>query len=99
MRLMHRRLITGALSNCVGKLVAVGAWFFLTPFVLGRLGVDGYALWVLVAAFAQYGTLLDLGIGGAIIKYVAEHTARREGERARSVVASAVWLYLGLAAI
>ena len=99
MRLLQRRLVTGAVSNCIGKLVAVASWFFLTPFVLARLGVDGYALWVLVAAFAQYGTLLDLGIGGAIIKYVAEHTARRDRETARSVVGSAVWMYLGLAAL
>jgi len=96
---LQRRLVTGAVSNCIGKLVAVASWFFLTPFVLARLGVDGYALWVLVAAFAQYGTLLDLGIGGAVIKYVAEHNARRDRETARSVVASAVWLYLGLAAL
>lgn len=95
--MIRHRLLTGALSNFVGKLTSVGVWFVLTPFVLAQLGPSGYALWVLVAAIASYGLLLDFGIGGAVVKYVAEHVARGEREVASALVASALWLYLGLA--
>ena len=97
--MIRRRLITGTLSNCVGKVTAVGTWFFLTPFVLAELGTSAYALWVLVGAIASYGLLLEHGFGGAVVKYVAEHVARGEGDAARAVVASATWLYLALAAV
>ena len=95
--MIRRRLITGTLSNCVGKLTAVGTWLFLTPFLLSELGPSAYALWVLVGAFASYALLLDHGFGGAVVKYVAEHVARGEREAARELVASATWLFIGLA--
>jgi O-antigen/teichoic acid export membrane protein len=50
-----------------------------------------------MSAIASYGLLLDFGIGGAVVKYVAEHVARGHTAAAREVVASAAWLYLGLA--
>src|SRR5687768_3295352 len=86
-------------SNGAGKLIASAAWFVLTPIMLGSLGADAFALWTLVGAIAAYGMLLEHGFGGAVIKYVAEHTARGEREAARAVVATSVWLYAGLAGI
>jgi O-antigen/teichoic acid export membrane protein len=97
--MIRRRLLTGTLSNCAGRVVAIGAWFFLTPFVLSTLGSRAYALWVLVGAIASYGMLLEGGFGGAVIKYVAEHVARHERGAAAALVASAVWLYSVLAVL
>jgi O-antigen/teichoic acid export membrane protein len=97
--MIRRRLLTGTLSNAAGKIISIGVWFVLTPFVLGELGPAGYGLWMLVGAVGAYGSLLDLGIGGAVVKYVAEHAARSEWDDARAVLASAQWLYLGLGLI
>ncbi len=97
--MIRYRLLIGTLSNCVGKATAVGIWFVLTPFLLGRLGPQEYALWVLTSAIAAYGFLLDFGVGSAIVKYVAEHTARDELDTAAAVIASARWLYVGFAII
>ena len=48
-----------------------------------------------------YGSLLDFGIANAITKYVAEYQARGDFDQARSLIATALWLYtiVGLAAI
>jgi O-antigen/teichoic acid export membrane protein len=95
--MIRQRLLTGTISNFAGKLSTVVVWFLLTPFVLSRLGPNGYALWVLMGAISSYGFLLDFGIGGAVVKYVAEHVARGEHAAARALLASAIWLYLALA--
>lgn len=97
--MIRERLLTGTIANFAGKLSTVVVWFVLTPFVLSRLGPGGYALWVLMGAISSYGFLLDFGIGGAVVKYVAEHVARGEHAAARALIASAVWLYLALALI
>ena len=97
--MIRYRLLVGTLSNCVGKATAVGIWFVLTPFVLGRLGPQEYALWVLTSAITSYGFLLEFGVGTAIIKYVAEDTARGDHETAAAVIASARWLYVAFAII
>jgi O-antigen/teichoic acid export membrane protein len=97
--MIRRRLLIGTLSNGAGKLIASAAWFVLTPIMLAALGADAFALWSLVGAIAAYGMLLEHGFGGAIIKYVAEHIARGEQAAARAIVATAVWLYAGLAVV
>lgn len=95
--MIRRRLIVGTLSNVGGRVSGVVTWFLLTPFVLTHIGPTGYALWTLLTALSSYGMLLDFGVSGAVVKYVAEHTARGERAAARVVIASAMWLYSGLA--
>lgn len=95
------RVLRGTVSNYVGKFIAVGTWFFLTPFILHQLGASGYGLWVLVGSVVNYGALLDLGIASAVTKYVAEYLARGESHQARGLVATTLRLYslLGLVVI
>src|SRR5687767_5696789 len=97
--MIRRRLLTGSCSNLASKAIAVGTWFLMTPYLLAKLGTSGYALWILLASTASYGFLLELGIGGAVIKYVAEHVARGERQAARQVIVSAMWLFAGLAIV
>jgi O-antigen/teichoic acid export membrane protein len=100
-RLIHRRVVRGTASNAIGQALTLGTWFLLTPFILSRLGPTSYGLWALVGSVVAYGSLLDLGIAGALIKYVAEYNARGETSQARGLIATSLWLYtaLGLAAI
>lgn len=95
--MIRQRLLAGIASNVLGKFAGVAIWFVLTPFILRRVGPGGYALWVLMGAVSSYGFLLDFGIGGAVVKYVAEHVARGEYKHAQAMIASARWLYLAIA--
>jgi O-antigen/teichoic acid export membrane protein len=94
-----RRIALGSASNAVGRVVALVTWFALTPFILDRLGPAGYGLWVLVGSVTAYGYLLDLGIGGAVVKYVAEHRVDGDWGTASSLVAAGLRLYLALAGV
>lgn len=98
---IRRRVLVGTASNYLGKLVTLAVWFFLTPFILKRLGESDYGLWVLVSALASYGWLLEFGIGNGVSKYVAEYLARGDREQAQRLVTTAFWLYsaAGLVAI
>src|SRR5262245_28772268 len=98
---IRHRVLRSTASNFMGKLITLGTWFLLTPFILHQLGPTGYRLWVVVGSTVAYGTLLNFGISGAVIKYVAEHRARGEREEAHSLVATALCLFsvLGLVSI
>jgi O-antigen/teichoic acid export membrane protein len=98
--ILHRVLRSTA-SNFIGKLITLGAGFLLTPVILHQLGAIHYGLWALVGSVVAYGSLLDLGIAGAVIKYVAAYRATGENEQAHSLVATALRLYslLGLVAV
>jgi O-antigen/teichoic acid export membrane protein len=93
-----RRVAVGSASNLVGKAVALATWFLLTPFILGELGPVEYGIWALVGSLGAYGYLLDLGLAGSVVKYVAEHRARGEWDEARALVATAVRIYIVLGA-
>src|SRR5262245_19735364 len=99
--LIFQRVLRNTISNYIVTLVTLGTGFFLTPFILHQLGASSFGLWMLVGSVVMYGSLLDFGIGGAVIKYVAEYHARGEIKQAHSLVATALCLYsiLGLIAI
>jgi len=90
---LPRHVALSTAANYAGQIVNLGVWFLLTPFILHHLGRDQYGLWVLVASFVAYGTLADLGVGAALVKYVAEYRARGESEIASQLIATSLWLY------
>ena len=94
--MIARRVAIGSASNLVGKTIALGTWFLLTPFILARLGPVDYGIWVLVGSLGAYGYLLDLGVAGAVAKYTAEFRARGEWGEVHDLVASALRVYLVL---
>ncbi len=99
--LHHSRVLSNVASNYFSKVVSLGLGFLLTPFILRELGTTRYALWALVGSVVGYGSLLELGIGGSVTKYVAELVTRGENEEARDLIAAALRLYMliSLAAI
>ena len=92
-------MLRATVSNLFGRGSSVLVTFLLTPFILGQLGPSWYGLLVLAGSLAGYGALLDLGIGGAVIRFVAHHSARDETDRVNAVIATASWLYLALGAV
>ncbi len=94
---IRRQVALGTAANYVGRLINIGVWFVLTPIIVSHLGSTNYGLWALVASFVAYGSLADLGIASAVTKYVAEYRARGDNETASQLIATALWLYCGLA--
>ncbi len=94
---IRRQVALSTASNYGGRVVTLAVWFVLTPIIYSHLGSTNYGLWALVASFVAYGNLADLGIASAIVKYVAEYRAHGDSETASELVATALWLYSGLA--
>jgi O-antigen/teichoic acid export membrane protein len=88
-----RHLARNTASNLVGQVLVLATWFALTPFIVHELGASKYGLWVLVASLVAYGDLLDLGVGTAVTKYVAEHRTRGESDEASALIATALRIY------
>ena len=96
MSAIARHMVRSTASNLAGQVLVLATWFVLTPFVVHELGATKYGLWVLVASLVAYGDLLDLGVGGAVTKYVAELRPRGQSEEASALIATALWIYSGV---
>ena len=75
--------------------------FFLSPFIVHTLGNTEYGVWVLLGSLVGYMGLLDLGVRGAVSRYIARHHARAEDEDAGRVASAglAIFSATGLVAL
>ena len=86
-------------ANWLGAGTTLVVGFFLSPFILHRLGDDAYGLWVLMFSLTGYYGLFDLGIRSSVIKYVAEFVATGDHERLRRIINTTIFVYCCAAAL
>jgi O-antigen/teichoic acid export membrane protein len=79
-------------------LIAINAVIGLVvlPYNVRHLGADDYGLWMLTAAVTTYFSVLELGYGGAIVKYVAEFRARKDAHALNEVLSTMFYVFSGI---
>ena len=75
------RFLSNVLWSGLGVAVNLFAGFILSPYIIRKLGLEGYGLWALVFSITGYFNLLDLGFRSAVVRYTAYYRARGENER------------------
>ena len=76
-----RALFWNSVSGTALYATTVVVSFAMSPFLVHRLGDGGYGFWELVLGLVGYLGILDLGVGPAVVRYVA--LASSSGDRAR----------------
>ena len=87
------------MANWGNYILSVAVSFFMMPFIIYHLGDVRYGIWVLVISLTGYLGLLDLGIGGSVIKYVAQFESQKDQKRMNSMSSSVFYLYSGIAIV
>ena len=64
--------------------------FFLVPFIVKKLSVEGYGIYILITSLVGFYAILDLGLGSALVKFVAELHEKNEFERLNLYINSTV---------
>ncbi|PRR84091.1 oligosaccharide flippase family protein [Clostridium vincentii] len=65
----------------------------LTPFMLRTLGQSQYGLYQLIGAFVGYMTVLDFGLGNAVIRYVAQYRHQKDRKSESNFLAMTLIMY------
>ena len=94
---MNRRI--GVRLSYVLMIFEVFSTLLLTPFIIRTLGQAEYGVYKLVAAINAYLLLLDLGVGNAIIRYIAKYRVNGERTKERQFLAVATIFYAAIACI
>lgn len=94
-------VVRNVLSNWGAYVLAMGINFFLSPYVVRHLGDTGYGVWTVILSLTGYLGLLDLGVRGAVTRYVAKFHAQADHEKASNLASSAMVIFssAGLAAM
>jgi O-antigen/teichoic acid export membrane protein len=71
------KVIKNTAYNIFGRIWFLVIGIFLTPYIIGHIGVERFAVWALVGVVTNYFGLLDFGIGSSYVKYISEfHTCK-----------------------
>jgi len=88
-----RKLIKNTLYNNFGYFWHLLVSLLLTPFIIYKLGVEQFGIWVLLEVIVIYLGFLDFpGIWGAFVKYIAEYHTKKDFENCSHVI-NLGWAY------
>jgi O-antigen/teichoic acid export membrane protein len=87
-----RNVATRYLVISVDTLVGL----LLMPFNLAHLGQAAWGLWLLTGSLNTYFTVLDLGYGGSITRFVAQYRAREDARAINEITSTLFVLFLGM---
>jgi O-antigen/teichoic acid export membrane protein len=95
------RVVRGVAMNWAALVFSSAVAFFLSPFVVHHLGNIAYGVWTLVISVISYIGLLDLGLRGAVTRYVSHHKSQSDHDKANQIVSGVLWfrLWISLLAI
>lgn len=93
-----KKISVNVLWNFIGQGWLLVLALFATPIIVHRLEVVLYGIYVLVAVVVDYFAFLQLGMGTAAVKYIAEFLSGNEKERIRAIFWSGMFahLFMGL---
>jgi len=93
----QRPLVTVA-RNLSTRYLAIGTdaaiGLLLLPFNVRHLGPSAYGLWMLTASMTTYFSVLDLGFGGSIVRFVAHYRARRDARGLNEIASTLAGIFL-----
>ena len=94
---MNRKI--GVIYSYVLMFVEVFSATLFTPFLIRSLGQSEYGVYQLVYSVTAYLMLLDLGIGNAVIRYMAKYRAENNKQKQEEFLGNATLFYCAIAVI
>lgn len=71
----------------------------MLPFNVGHLGQSAYGLWLLSASITTHFSLLDLGYGSSLIKFIAQYRAHRSVQALNEITSTLFFVYAAFGAL
>lgn len=91
--------VRNVIANWTAFVFSAVIGFVLAPFVVRSLGDATYGAWVLLGSTVGYLGLLDLGIRGAVMRYVANLHAAADHREASHMASAALLMFSAAGAL
>lgn len=94
-----KTLLAGSVTRVTQTLVTMLVAFFMMPFLVGELGDHWYGVWTIIGSLTAAYHLFDMGMAGAITRYVSYALGRDDKDDANAVINTSLTIYLAIAAV
>jgi O-antigen/teichoic acid export membrane protein len=85
--------------NWLGTIANMAVGFFLSPFILHRLGDVAFGVFVLANSVVAYLGLLDLGMQSSVLRFVSKGHTKSDHKGASEAISAALWVRLQISAL
>jgi O-antigen/teichoic acid export membrane protein len=86
-------------TRYLAYLIDAALGLVMLPFNLHHLGMAAYGLWMVTSSVTAYLSMLDLGYGGALVRFVAKYRARRDVRAVNEVMSTLAVVYTAIGAV
>jgi O-antigen/teichoic acid export membrane protein len=93
-----KKFVVNVVWNWLGVLVSLFIGFFISPYLIRKLGPEAYGIWSLTFALVEYYWFFDLGFRSATTKYVAHYHATGEPDKVREIINTGLFYLILVAA-
>lgn len=94
---MNRKI--GVVYSYVLMLVEIFSAMLFTPFLIRTLGSSDYGVYQLITSITSYLLILDLGIGNAVIRFMAKFRANDNMQKQEEFLGIATVYYMAIALV
>lgn len=93
-----QKTLKNASYNFLGYVWPMGLAIFVTPFIVHKLGVRDYGIYIFINTLISLMGLLDFGFSTSVIKHLAEYHAKQKKEKLSHLINSmnSLFLLMGL---
>jgi O-antigen/teichoic acid export membrane protein len=99
LKLRVRHIARNVLFNWFGTIASMAVGFFLSPFILHRLGDVAYGVWVLAISVVAYLGFLDFGMQTSVLRFVSKGHTQQDHQAASEALSAALWVRLQISAL
>jgi O-antigen/teichoic acid export membrane protein len=95
----REKTIRNVFFNLASQALILVTSFITTPYIVNKLGADSYGVVILLSTILGYLSFLDLGLSGALIRYLTECASVYDWERFRRFLWSSLIFYASIGPI
>lgn len=99
MQLRVRHIARNVLFNWFGTIASMAVGFFLSPFIVHRLGDVAFGIWALAISVVAYMNLLDLGMQSSVLRFINKGHTQNDHQSASEALSAALWIRLQISGL
>lgn len=88
-----KKLFKSSISRTLLMLANIIVSFFMTPFLVRKLGDEWYGIWIILGTMVGYYYLIDVGMATAVTRYISHHIAKKEVDSANRIINTSLVIY------
>jgi O-antigen/teichoic acid export membrane protein len=93
------KIFKNSLFNIARVIIVTPVFFILVPYIISKIGTEGYGLWALTGVIGSYQAFVNFGLTESMVRFVARAEVQKEYGAIGEYVSTAMLLFLSLSVV